>query len=108
MRTTAFIDLACRLAAAALVALMVVTASAAQTTLPPPLDLATDPLLGTRPVHPNVTFAVSVEFPTVGAAFNRLQYQPAAEQVGYFEPRSCYSYNTAGEYFERVGPATNF
>ncbi|MEF9995728.1 MAG: PilC/PilY family type IV pilus protein [Burkholderiaceae bacterium] len=72
----------------------------------PALDLATEPLLGQRPVHPNVILDISVEFPTVGAAFrgkgnnNKVgNYFPAETYIGYFNPELCYTYNTAKQYF---------
>lgn len=71
--------------------------------LPAGLDLATDPLLGTRPLHPNVALALSVEFPTVGAAFNQITYTAGTRYVGYFEPATCYTYDSANAWFVPAG-----
>ncbi len=84
-------------------ALASMAATAAAQSLPPTLNLATDPLLGPRPLHPNVALALSVEFPTVGAAFNRIAYTASTKYVGYFNSSSCYTYNSGSEYFVPAG-----
>lgn len=75
----------------------------ASSPLPATLDLATEPLLGTRPLHPNVALALSVEFPTVGAAFNRIAYQAGTRYVGYFNSSSCYTYSDTDQWFVPAG-----
>jgi type IV pilus assembly protein PilY1 len=90
-----------------------------QTTIPPSIDLAAEPLYarGAR-AKPTLTLALSVEFPTVGAQYVNTPgatsddtYAPTTEYLGYFDTASCYLYNnggTAGErYFYRTGAATN-
>ncbi|MEG2153529.1 MAG: PilC/PilY family type IV pilus protein [Burkholderiaceae bacterium] len=75
----------------------------------PVLQLATDPLLGTRPTHANVLLSLSIEFPAVGAAYREdsRNYDPARRYIGYFNPGLCYVYNAAAERFESAGRATN-
>jgi type IV pilus assembly protein PilY1 len=77
--------------------------AAAQSTLPNALTLSAEPLLGVPLVHPNVALALSVEFPTVGAAFNRIRYTAGTKYTGYFNSGSCYLYNSSGEYFYPSG-----
>lgn len=73
----------------------------------PVLDLATDPLLGVRPVHANVLLALSIEFPTVGAAYREdwRNYDPVRRYIGYFNAELCYHYNAGAERFEPVAAA---
>ncbi len=61
---------------------------------PPEVDIATGPLFSGRGnVHPNMLLNLSVEFPTVGAAY-RDNYSGATEYLGYFNPGQCYTYPT--------------
>ncbi|MGB6055865.1 MAG: PilC/PilY family type IV pilus protein [Burkholderiaceae bacterium] len=61
---------------------------------PPTVDIATGPLFSGRGnVHPNMLLNLSVEFPTVGAAY-RDNYNGANEYLGYFNPGQCYTYPT--------------
>lgn len=71
----------------------------------PVLNLARDPLLGTRPMHANVLLSLSVEFPTVGAAYRESQrnYDPAQRYIGLFNADLCYRYDAAAERFESAG-----
>ncbi len=73
----------------------------------PVLQLASDPLLGTRPMHANVLLSLSIEFPTVGAAYREAlrHYDPARRYIGYFNAELCYVYNPAAERFESAGAA---
>ena len=92
-----------RLAWLLVVALGIAGAARAQ----PVLKLATDPLLGLRPVHPNVLLSLSVEFPTVGAAYRESvrNYEAARRYVGYFNPDLCYAYRADEQVFVGVGSA---
>src|SRR5437764_12945447 len=59
------------------------------------VDISSTPLFTQQP-HPNVTMALSVEFPTAGQAYRGAPpYNPAAEYSGYFNSTKCYTY-TAG------------
>ena len=62
----------------------------------PALDLATGPLISAAAnIHPNLLLALSVEFPTVGAAYRSDggSYNRRRDYVGYFNHRMCYAYN---------------
>ncbi|HEU0202745.1 MAG TPA: pilus assembly protein PilY, partial [Burkholderiaceae bacterium] len=90
----------------ALAGVLFLAASAAtwaQSTLPSTLSLSKEPLLGVPPKHPNVVLALSVEFPTVGAAFNRITYVAGTKYVGYFNPNTCYLYDSDNNYFYPSG-----
>jgi type IV pilus assembly protein PilY1 len=60
----------------------------------PVVDIAPGPLFSGRAnVHPNMLLNLSVEFPTVGAAYRGSNdYNKTTEYLGYFNPRKCYSY----------------
>jgi type IV pilus assembly protein PilY1 len=60
----------------------------------PVVDIAAGPLFSGRAnVHPNMLLNLSVEFPTVGAAYRGSNdYNKTTEYLGYFNPRKCYSY----------------
>ncbi|HJW57916.1 MAG TPA: PilC/PilY family type IV pilus protein, partial [Burkholderiaceae bacterium] len=60
----------------------------------PPTDIASGPLFSGRGnVHPNMLLDLSVEFPTVGAAYRGSSgYDKTAEYIGYFNPAKCYTY----------------
>ncbi len=69
--------------------------------------LAADPLYAQGAGQkPTLTLALSVEFPTVGAAY-RDNYAQSTTYVGYFDSESCYRYNKTDNYFERYGASTN-
>lgn len=79
--------------------------------VPPSIQLSADPLFapGTA-VKPTMTLALSVEYPTVGAAYVDKNsrdptyddtYNPANTYVGYFDAGGCYSYSN--NRFERTG-----
>ena len=91
-----------------LVALLAVV-SGAPVRAQPVLNLATDPLLGLRPVHPNVLVSLSVEFPTVGAAYREdvRNYSAARRYVGYFNPDLCYEYRSDAQVFVGVSTAAS-
>lgn len=86
-----------------------VVAAAVSSTLAvaaPVVDIARVPLYGrNQNIHPNLLLSLSVEFPTVGAAY-RGDYDSRTEYVGYFNPTKCYTYNTSQSYFEISGNAT--
>jgi type IV pilus assembly protein PilY1 len=60
----------------------------------PEVNIATGPLFSGRGnVHPNMLLNLSVEFPTVGAAYRGSNdYNKTSEYLGYFNPRKCYVY----------------
>ncbi len=74
-----------------------------------PVDISSLPLYSRQQAHPNVAVTLSVEFPTVGTAFNDpsvRNYDRAVAYLGYFDATKCYSYvpGTPG-YFTPRGPA---
>lgn len=74
---------------------------------PPLIDLAAEPLyMNGAKAKANLTIALSVEFPTVGQTY-RLEFDPAQEYVGYFDPKACYRHVPAsggvGAYFDWQG-----
>lgn len=61
----------------------------------PEVKIASKPMFNGRSnVHPNMLLSLSVEFPTVGAAYrgNGGTYNRTLEYVGYFNPKKCYRY----------------
>lgn len=73
-----------------------------------PVALSADPLYAQGAGQkPTLTLALSVEFPTVGAAY-RDNYSQETNYVGYFDSNSCYNYNKNTNYFERYGNASNY
>jgi type IV pilus assembly protein PilY1 len=73
----------------------------------PLVDLAEEPLyLNGAKTKPAVVLALSVEFPTAGAAYaGNGAYALTSEYVGYFDPNGCYKYNQIKSRFERYGQA---
>ncbi|SDM63334.1 type IV pilus assembly protein PilY1 [Oryzisolibacter propanilivorax] len=80
------------------------------------VDLASPP--SAKQEEPsNVSLALSVEFPTVGAAYREAQYrhEPTTDPyLGYWDVKSCYAYkeggdasSLGGEYFYRTGAASS-
>ncbi len=100
-------QLATRALAVALIVIGMV--SSAVPTSQPLVDLNIGPVaVNVQAV--NVALALSVEFPTVGAAYRNGQYNHATEYLGYWDPKGCYDYKDtaigaplAGEYFYRTG-----
>lgn len=96
--------------------LVVVGVVVGQSTAPaiPTVALSSEPLYarGFR-AKPTLTLALSVEFPTVGAAYvngadqsNDPNYTLATTYVGYFDPNGCYSYNNTNKHFVRDATTT--
>ncbi len=89
---------------------LLIAGSTAQT--PPSMPLV-DLSIGPTAVNPqavNIALALSVEFPTVGAAYRTTNYNHATTYLGYFDPRGCYAYKDltpgaplSGDYFYRTG-----
>lgn len=86
-----------------------VAGSVAQTTAMPAVDLSVGPLAVTTQAV-NVALALSVEFPTAGAAYRTGTYDHTQEYLGYWDPKGCYQYGDVsdasaltGNYFRRVG-----
>lgn len=86
-----------------------VAGGGAQTTPMPAVDLSVGPLAVTTQAV-NVALALSVEFPTAGAAYRAGTYDHAQEYLGYWDPKGCYQYGDAsdtstlaGNYFRRTG-----
>lgn len=68
----------------------------------PTVALASEPLyLQGLKAKPTLTLALSVEYPTTGAAYRNDDYSASTEYVGYFDPNGCYSYQTAQNYYVR-------
>lgn len=96
--------------------LAVVGVGVSQTTAPsiPTVALSAEPLYarGFR-AKPTLTLALSVEFPTVGAAYvngsdasNDATYASTTQYVGYFDPNGCYTYDDTKSHFVRGSTAT--
>lgn len=86
-----------------------VAGSGAQSTSMPSIDLSLGPLTVTTQAV-NVALALSVEFPTAGAAYRSSTYDHTQEYLGYWDPKSCYAYFDVtdssaldGKYFKRTG-----
>ncbi len=73
------------------------------------VDLSLGPIaVNTQAV--NIALALSVEFPTLGAAYKIVDYDHTAVYPGYFDPVGCYVYKDStvgaplsGDYFYRTG-----
>jgi type IV pilus assembly protein PilY1 len=76
--------------------ILLVLGTLATAATPPDVDIATGPLFSGRGnVHPNMLLNLSVEFPTVGAAYRgTTDYSGANKYLGYFNPDKCYTYPT--------------
>jgi type IV pilus assembly protein PilY1 len=81
----------------------------------PLVQLSAEPLYarGFR-AKPTLTLALSVEFPTVGAAYvngsdqdDDPTYVTTKEYVGYFDPNGCYTYDDTNDHFVRAVTATS-
>ena len=72
------------------------------------VDISSTPLFGGRQAHPNVAVTLSVEFPTVGAAYKNIAYGPTSVYLGYFDAAKCYQYigSAADGYFSVLGSAS--
>lgn len=66
------------------------------------VDISPIPLYGGKTPHPNIAVTMSVEFPTVGAAYLNVRYVRTSIYLGYFDPAQCYVYQgtAANGYFE--------
>jgi type IV pilus assembly protein PilY1 len=90
-------------------AAVMVAGSGAQTSPMPAVDLSIGPLTVTSQAV-NIALALSVEFPTAGAAYRTSSYNHAQEYLGYWDSKGCYEYFDAsdtsplnGQYFRRTG-----
>lgn len=89
------------------------------------VDLSDSPILASgRGPASNLLLSLSVEFPTVGAAYRVTTYNNALRTLGYWDSDTCYTYVTTGlpaqlavnvpgtgapaGYFRRSRAATNF
>ncbi len=107
------------------ITIMHVQAQSAPLPLPVTADLSDSPVLAAgRGPSSNMVLSLSVEWPTVGAAYKTPVYDNAIRTLGYWDADSCYSYVTAGVpaeltadtpatgapagFFRRAGAATNF
>ncbi|WP_439685715.1 pilus assembly protein [Cupriavidus oxalaticus] len=75
---------------------------------PATVQIAQAPLYGrNQNIHPNLLLTLSVEFPTVGAAYRTGSYSPTTEYIGYFNPLKCYNYtgSSSDGYFVIGGDA---
>lgn len=81
------------------------TGGTATTSTIPTVAIATTPLYGkVQNLHPNLMLALSVEFPTTGAAY-RAAYDSGTDYVGYFNNTKCYTYDATNGYFTISGAA---
>lgn len=99
---------------AAIATVGVVVSQTTTVTLPPEIKLSSEPLYqrGVK-AKPTLTLALSVEYPTVGAAHVNPNskarhyrifddsYNPKNDYLGYFDHLGCYQYDTAAQYFTR-------
>lgn len=90
-------------------AAVMMAGSGAETTPIPSVDLSVGPLTVTAQAV-NIALALSVEYPTAGAAYRSDSYDHSLEYLGYWDPKSCYEYfdtnDTSllkGQYFRRTG-----
>lgn len=83
--------------------LLSLTGSVAQSTRTT-LDLKSGPLINSNNVA-NLALVLSVEFPTVGAAYRATNYSQSQKYLGYFNSSTCYVYKgtSADGYFEPSG-----
>ena len=92
-----------RTALASLAGLVFAGAVISQSAEPTPLQIPTIQLSST-PLYlpglkqkPTLTLALSVEYPTTGAAYRGTNdYRSTTEYVGYFDDKGCYSYSSSG------------
>lgn len=69
------------------------------------IELTADPLfMKQMSARPSLVLDLSVEFPTVGAAY-REGFNPATEYIGYFNQYKCYQYDKSKDYFVMSGNA---
>ncbi len=95
--------------AASALALLIAGSSAQTPPANPTVDLSIGPVaIASQAV--NIALALSVEFPTVGAAYRTADYNHDTVYLGYFDQQGCYDYFDAtvgaplgGEYFYRTG-----
>lgn len=94
-------------------AAVMMAGSGAQTTAIPAVDLSLGPLTVTAQAV-NIALALSVEFPTAGAAYRSVNYDHTQEYLGYWDTKSCYEYFDStdssplnGQYFRRTGAVDN-
>jgi type IV pilus assembly protein PilY1 len=102
-----------------------VQAQPAPLPLPVTADLSDSPISAAgRGPSSNMVLSLSVEWPTVGAAYKTPTYDNSLRTLGYWDADSCYTYVTAGVpaevsagtpaagapsgFFRRAGAATNF
>ena len=95
------------------IAALLVAGSGAQTAAIPAVDLSLGPLTVTAQAV-NIALALSVEFPTAGAAYRSNTYDHTQEYLGYWDPKGCYEYFDAndisplkGKYFRRTGSVSS-
>lgn len=88
---------------AGVLALLASPAAVAQ----PVLRLATDPLLGLRPMHVNVLLNLSLDYGIAQAAYRDewRNYSPMLRYTGYFNPDLCYEYRSDLQAFVGIGRA---
>ncbi len=74
-----------------LLGLVLIGGSVAQSTRVP-IDLSSGPIINSGSVS-NLALVLSVEFPTVGAAYTGGTYSSTKKYIGYFNSNRCYTYN---------------
>ena len=96
-------------ATASALALLIAGSTAQTPPTMPTVDLSVGPVaINAQAV--NIALALSVEFPTVGAAYRSTSYDHTQTYLGYWDPKGCYTYfdetdssSEAGQYFRRTG-----
>jgi type IV pilus assembly protein PilY1 len=78
----------------------------------PTVDVTKGPLFAAASrVNPNMVLSLSVEFPTVGAAYRTTAYDNTLSYIGYWDADACYTYIVATgavpAYFSKVAAAVN-
>ena len=73
------------------------------------LELTAEPLFMRQvTARPSLVLDLSVEFPTVGAAYRGTTYNASTEYIGYFNQYKCYTYDKTKRYFVLSGDAAGF
>ncbi|MBP6483400.1 MAG: hypothetical protein KA254_02140 [Rhodoferax sp.] len=95
--------------AASMLAVLISGSTAQTPPAMPTVDLSVGPVaINAQAV--NIALALSVEFPTLGAAYRSTSYDATQTYVGYWDSKGCYTYfdetdgsSESGQYFRRTG-----
>lgn len=96
-------------AIASTVALLIGGSTAQTSPTIPTVDLSVGPIAASSQAV-NIALALSVEFPTLGAAYRNTTYDHSQTYIGYWDSGACYEYfdeadtsSLTGKYFRRTG-----